>query len=323
MAKTGPQSVQTQVVQGAARGAMNVGPKAGATASNRETIRKQFLADLQKLKKLDPTSSAYKDLKTAIEKAGTTLKYKTDNINKYISRYTKAGTTPTPTPTPTPNPVSQFPGQTPEQQEKTLVGQGGQPFLNLVQFGDNFDPNNPYSKYETAFLQARNRAYNDVMSQFERSTQDEFTRQNAQFQQRMAEQGIDPASSTYQAQFKALSDAQGRARQDAMSAATSKAYEVQNQAYTQASAAVNQLTEMAKVGLVPWQQVQEARDALERQQAVIAGEKERTTIQTTASKDIARALEAKATAAPGPTSVQTSLAGGLLSGSAGTVGAKI
>lgn len=318
MAKTGPQSVQTQVVQGAARGAMNVGPKAGATASNRETIRKQFLADLQKLKKLDPTSSAYKDLKTAIEKAGTTLKYKPANINNYITRYTKAPTGTTP-PTP-PTPSDKFPGMTPEQQDKTLVGQGGQPFLNLVQVGDNFDPNNPYSKYETAFTQARNRAYNDVMSQFERSTQDEFARQNAQFQQRMAEQGIDPASATYQAQFKALSDAQGRARQDAMSAASSRAYEVQNQAYTQAAGAVNQLTEMAKVGLVPWQQVQEARAQLERQKAVIAGEEKRTEMTTKSAENIAEATKAKSTTAPGPASIEASFGQGLLQGGAGSFG---
>ena len=108
-----------------------------------------------------------------------------------------------------------------------------------------------------------------------------------------------------------------------MSAASTKSYEVQNQAYQQAAGAVNQLTEMAKVGLVPWQQVQEARDALQRQEAVIAGEAARTKQQTETSLAVARALEAKATAAPGPTSVQASFAGGLLSGAGGTVGAKI
>lgn len=317
MAKQGTQSVKTQVV----KGAMGTSPKAGQTPEQRETIRKQFLADLQKLRKLDPASTDYAALKSAIEKNGAALKYKADNINKYLERYTKP-TTPAKPPAP-PTPSDKFPTQTPDQQNKALVGQGGQPFLNMVEYGDNFDPNNPYAKYETAFLQARNRAYNDVMSQFERDYGEEFEKQNAQFQQRMAEQGIDPNSETYQAQYRALANAQSRARQEARGMAISKSYEVQNQAYTQASAAVNQLTEMAKAGLIPWQQVQEARDAMERQQAVIQGEKERTNIQTTASKDIARALEAKATTAPGPTSVQTSLAGGLLSGAAGTVGARI
>ena len=321
MAKTGKPTVRTQVQ----KGAMGTEPKAGLTPAQREKLRQQFLGDLQKLKTLDPTSPAYATLKSSIEKNGTTLKYKTDAINNYIGRYTKGGATPKPPPAPTPEPGpgSKFPGMTPEQQERTLVGQGGQPFINLVEYGDSFDPNNPYAKYETAFLQARNRAYNDVMAQFERDYGDEFARQNAQFQQRMAEQGIDPASATYQAQYKALADAQSRARQEARGMAINKSYEVQNQAYTQASAAVNQLTEMAKAGLIPWQQVQEARDAMERQKAVIAGEQKRTEIQTTASKDIARALEAKATTAPGPTSVQTSIAGGLLSGAAGTIGARI
>lgn len=308
MAKQGQQTVNTQVV-----GAMGTEPKSGASATNRETIRQQFLANLKKLKTLDPTSSAYTALKNQIVKDGTTLKYKADNINNYITRYTKpSGTTPTP---PKEDPtVGKFPTQTPEQQKKTLVGEGGQPYLNLVQYGDSFDPNNPYAKYETAFTRARDRAYNDVMAQFERSTQDEFARQNAQFQQRMAEQGIDPNSATYQAQYKALSDAQARARQEAMSAASTKSYEVQNQAYQQAGAAVNQLTEMAKVGLIPWQQVQEARDAMERQQAVIAGEAARTAETTKASKEIAAITSVKAQTNPAAAGVQTSFATGLLSG---------
>ena len=315
MAKTGQPTVRTQVQ----KGAMGTEPKAGLTPEQREKLRQQFLGDLRKLKTLDPTSPAYATLKSSIEKNGTTLKYKTDAINNYINRYTKGGATPTPPPAP-PTPGQKFPTMTPEQQASTLVGQGGQPFLNLVQYGDNFDPNNPYAKYETAFLQARNRAYNDVMSQFERTTADEFARQNAQFQQRMAEQGIDPASATYQAQYKALADAQARARQEAMSGAISKSYEVQNQAYTQASAAVNQLTEMAKAGLIPWQQVQEARDAMERQKAVIAGEKERTELTTKASKDIAAVTAVKAQKEPGVAGVQTSFASGLLSGGASQAG---
>lgn len=314
MAKQGQGAVKTQVV-----GAMGTEPKSGASATNRETIRQQFIANLKKLKTLDPTSSAYNDLKNEIIKTGATLKYKTDNINNYITRNTKQPSSGNPPKKEDPV-VGRFPSLSPEAQDKTLVGQGGQPFLNLAQYGDNFDPNNPYAKYETAFLQARNRAYNDVMGQFERSTQDEFARQNAQFQQRMAEQGIDPQSATYQGQYKALADAQARARQEAMSAATSKAYEVQNQAYTQASAAVNQLTELAKVGLIPWEKVQEARSAMERQEAVIAGEAARTTTTTEASKEIAAVTAVKAQTNPAAAGVQTSYTTGLLSGAASQAG---
>ena len=313
MAKQGQGTVKTQVV-----GAMGTEPKSGASATNRETIRKQFIANLQKLKALNPTSSAYNDLKNEIIKTGATLKYKTDNINNYITRNTKQPSSGTPPKKP--DPVAKLPGNTPEEQDKALVKEGGAAFINMAEFGDSFDPNNPYAKFETGFLRTRNRAYNDVMSQFERSTQDEFARQNAQFQQRMAEQGIDPQSATYQGQYKALADAQGRARQEAMSAATNKSYEVQNQVYTQANNAVTQLIELAKAGLVPWEKVQEARSAMERQEAVIAGEAARTKTTTEASKEIAAVTAVKSQTNPAAAGVQTSFTTGLLSGGAGQAG---
>lgn len=309
----------TQKAKITSQGAMGTDPTVGISGTNREELRKQFLADLAKLKKLDPASKEYAALKGTIENNGKTLKYKPDAITNYITRYTKtpSGTTPPPPPPP-PDLGAKFPQMTSEQQDKTLVGQGGQPYLNLVQYGDNFDPNNPYAHYETAFTQARNRAYKDVMDQFNATMKDQFDTQKAQFDQRMTEQGIDPASATYQAQYKALADSQNRARQEAMSAASTKSYEVQNQAYSQAAAAVNQLTEMAKVGLVPWQQVQEARAQMERQQAVITGEAARTTATTTSAEKIAKALEAKATANPAGTGIQGQYAQGLLQSAVGS-----
>ena len=110
-------------------------------------------------------------------------------------------------------------------------------FRRNMELAGQFDPNKPFAGYEMGFGEARDKAYGDVMSQFNRSMEPEFQRQNAEFQQRMADQGLDPNSGAYQAQYKALADAQNNARLNAQSQASQQAYQVQQQAFGQGQVA--------------------------------------------------------------------------------------
>jgi hypothetical protein len=127
--------------------------------------------------------------------------------------------------------------KTPEQRAQALEMQAGQFYNRMMKGTEGFDPNRPFAGYEMGFGEARDKAYGDVMAQFNRSMEPEFQRQNAEFQQRMADQGLDPNSGAYQAQFKALADAQNNARLNAQSQAAQQAYQVQEQAFGQGQAA--------------------------------------------------------------------------------------
>lgn len=134
--------------------------------------------------------------------------------------------------------------------------------LDVMQQGQQFDINRPYAGYEMGFGEARDKAYSDVMAQFNRSMEPEFQRQNAEFQQRMADQGLDPASGAYQAQYKALADSQNNARLNAQSQASQQAYQVQQQAFTQGQEASLQPLEFYKatspLWQMPWEQAGQA-----------------------------------------------------------------
>lgn len=145
-----------------------------------------------------------------------------------------------------------FTDLTPQQQDEAVrEGSGG--FINQVfQGAAGYDPNDPTKNFQTGFQSAMDRAYNNVMDQFNRTMQPEFDRQNAEFNQRMAEQGIDPNSGAYQAQFRALQNSQNEARQNAMSQATQQAYGVQKQGFEQQQSAYLTPFEAMKVGATPW-----------------------------------------------------------------------
>lgn len=149
-----------------------------------------------------------------------------------------------------------------EDRRSELEAGAQQQALNVMQQGQQFDINRPYAGYEMGFGEARDKAYNDVMAQFNRSMEPEFQRQNAEFQQRMADQGLDPASGAYQAQYKALADAQNNARLNAQSQASQQAYQVQQQAFQQGQEASLQPLEFYKatspLWQMPWEQAGQA-----------------------------------------------------------------
>lgn len=146
----------------------------------------------------------------------------------------------------------------PEKQREALTSETGAFIEQNINRGQSFDPNRPFVGYEAGFGQARDKAYSDIMSQFERTMQPEFQRQNAEFQQRMADQGLDPSSGAYQAQYKALADAQNNARLNAQSQASQQSYEVQQQAFNQGQAAANMPWQWQQISqpyfMTPWEQ---------------------------------------------------------------------
>lgn len=146
----------------------------------------------------------------------------------------------------------------PEERANLLEKEAGFFYKGMIDRAQQYDPNKPFAGYEMGFAEARDKAYGDVMSQFNRSMEPEFQRQNAEFQQRMSDQGLDPNSGAYQAQYKALSDAQNKMRLDAQSQASQQAYNVQQQAFGQGNIAAMQPFQQWQAAnqpyLLPYQQ---------------------------------------------------------------------
>jgi hypothetical protein len=132
-----------------------------------------------------------------------------------------------------PTPEEKFANMSAEDQRRALEIDAMEQYRRMMEQASTFDPNKPFAGYEMGFGEARDKAYTDVMNQFNRSMEPEFQRQNAEFQQRMADQGLDPNSGAYQAQYKAMADAQNNARLNAQSQASQQAYQVQQQAFGQ------------------------------------------------------------------------------------------
>ena len=136
-----------------------------------------------------------------------------------------------------PTPEEKFANMNAEDQRRAMEIDAMEQYRRMMDQASTFDPNKPFAGYEMGFGEARDKAYGDVMSQFNRSMEPEFQKQNAEFQQRMVDQGLDPNSGAYQAQYKALADAQNNARLNAQSQASQQAYQVQQQAFGQGQAA--------------------------------------------------------------------------------------
>jgi hypothetical protein len=170
---------------------------------------------------------------------------------------------------------------TPEQRTGALQRESGQLGAEVIQQGQQFDWTKGFGQYQEGFGAARDKAYQDVMNQFNQTMEPEFKRQNAELQQRLYDQGIDPVSGAYQAQVKQLADAQNSARQNAMGQASERAYAVQQQAFGQGQqafmtpaqiwAATNQpyLTGLQQTGQIDLQKLQ-GQQAME--QAKLQGE---------------------------------------------------
>jgi len=120
--------------------------------------------------------------------------------------------------------------------EDAAVGNvGSDLFQQMGGYASQFNPATFQQQYEPQFGEQMNRAYNAVYEQFQRRNEAEFARQNQDFQQSMAERGLDPNSEAYKTLAKQLADRQDIARQEAQNAATQQAYAVQKQGFEQAT----------------------------------------------------------------------------------------
>ena len=116
-----------------------------------------------------------------------------------------------------------FRKMTPEQQNAEVYGSAGALYDRAMAQAMQWDPSK--FNYQGNLDEARK----VVMNQFEQTMGPEFARQDAEFNQRMLEQGIDPNSGAYQNQYRAIKNAQNEARQSAMTNAftTGASYEQQ------------------------------------------------------------------------------------------------
>lgn len=163
-----------------------------------------------------------------------------------------APTTPTGQQPPQKTEEEKFKDLTPKQQDAATREQSGAFVNQTLQGGMGYDVNDPTKNFQGGFQASMDKAYGNVMDQFNRSMQPEFDRQNAEFNQRMAEQGIDPNSGSYQAQFRALQNSQNEARQNAMNQATQQAYAVQQQGFGQQQQAYMTPFQAMQTGIIPW-----------------------------------------------------------------------
>ncbi len=163
-------------------------------------------------------------------------------IKKLQGGIKKAGGVSAPAPT---GPVP-FTEQTREQQVEQGFEAGGQAYGDIVNRFRGFDPYQMQSQYQPGFQSEMDKARQNVMSTFERRNQEEFQRQQEDVQRQIAERGLDPASPAAQTLYKQLNVRQDLARQEAMSAAETAAYGIQEQGFGQAY----------KTAMAPYEQFQ-------------------------------------------------------------------
>ena len=128
-------------------------------------------------------------------------------------------------------PQSQAPGAaaplTPEQASQNMYQQ-------FSQQASQFDPATYQSKYGQQFGSEMDRVRQNIMGTFDRRNSEEFARQQEDNERTILERGLDPASPAAEALRKQLNVRQDLARQEAMSAAESQAYQIQQQGFDQA-----------------------------------------------------------------------------------------
>lgn len=153
-------------------------------------------------------------------------------------------------------PQQTAPQQTAPQQptQAELVDQGFREgsgaYQNIVDRFQGFNPMEMQAQYQPGFTQEMDRARNNIMDTFNRRNQEAFGREREAAQLSIAERGLDPNSPAAQAIMREVNDRQDRARQEAMSAAETQAYQVQQQGFGQA-------TDLA---MLPYQQYQAIQD---------------------------------------------------------------
>lgn len=177
-------------------------------------------------------------------------------------------------PKPTP-PTKQRPPQTEEdkfrnmdipKQDREVYEDAGSFYNQMVGNAMKFDPNNPGAGYQQAFTDQLNQARESVMGQFERSMAPQFEREQREFEQRMAERGIDPNSGAYQAQYKAMMDSQNNQRLNAQAQAFQLGGQYQQQGFEQATTGQMMPFQQWQAMQDPWKLQYAARQEAEQKE---------------------------------------------------------
>jgi len=205
--------------------------------------RQDYVTNVHNLANLMVGSPEHAAAIATINRTGKQLGYNTNRINTAINKWQQRGT-----PGATPGtPEAAFRGLTPQQQAQEMGADYGA-YLNQAYAQEQ----KRLAQGQPDFSSQLESARQNVMGQFERTMGPEFQRQQMELRQRLAEQGIDPNSGAYQAQMKALNDAQSNARQNAMSQAFTQGAEYQQQGFTQDVTGRMLPFQIAQLGSEPW-----------------------------------------------------------------------
>lgn len=153
---------------------------------------------------------------------------------------------------PTLTPEQQFRGMNPQQQEGEMYTDAGAYYNQMMGGLMQYNPRNPAGGYQQAFTDQLNQSRQTVMDQFERTMAPQFQREQQDFQQQMAEQGIDPNSEAYRGRYKAMMDAQNAQRLNAQSEAFKLGGQYQQQGFEQAVVGQKLPGEMWQAVQDPW-----------------------------------------------------------------------
>jgi len=230
--------------------------------------RQQYLDTVRNLGNLTVGSREYNAAIKLINKTGKQLGYNTNRIDAAINKYKQQGT-----PGSQPgSPEEAFRRMSPEQQQKELMSDYGTAVNQLYGRYEQTSPEQYMKNYEIGFQQEREKAYSDIVNQFERSNEEQFAREDQQFQQRMLSQGIDPNSGYYQSQYKALKDAQNNQRLNAQFQASQQAYGVAKQAFEQGTMQYGLPAQLSQYYLQPGMlQYKTEQERLLEQERIAAG----------------------------------------------------
>lgn len=226
-------------------GALSTNPSKPRTDPKvaQQKARDTYLTTVRNLGNLTVGSPEYNAALATVNKTGKQLGYKEGRINTAINKYAQKGTPGAPAGTP----EAAFRGLTPEGQIQE-TGTDALALQNEAYRREMERMRQGQPDFSSQLESSRQQA----MGQFERTMGPEFERQQMQLRQRMSEQGIDPNSGAYQAQMKMLNDAQGNARQNAMSQAFTQGAEYQQQGFTQDVTSRTMPFQFAQMGADAW-----------------------------------------------------------------------
>ena len=162
------------------------------------------------------------------------------------------------------NPGKTPPGKKPKLPPATIpeLGKESEKLGQQVITGaEKFNPNDPMAQFNQAATDYANKAQQTAYDQFSSMMEPQFQRENADFQQRMAEQGIDPNSGRYKTEYNNMQQQHNLARQQASDQAYQAGLGAQNQFFKQMMQSqqlpLAQMQAAAPWAMTPYQEAQQ------------------------------------------------------------------